>query len=63
MLKDRVQPDIVFLDNAKGDMAKKYLDLMKPDFMDEECPKGGKHKPILMNDNYQFKCEKCGKLE
>lgn len=35
----------------------------KIDFMDEVCPKGGKHKPILMNDNYQFKCEKCGKEE
>lgn len=35
----------------------------KPDFMDEECPKGGHHKPVLMNDNYQFKCSKCDKKE
>lgn len=51
------------IDEAIAEIRKDLDKQEEIDFMDEDCSKGGHHKPILVNDNYQFKCEKCGKIE
>lgn len=41
----------------------KLEEILKEEFFDKPCPKGGNHIPELIGDTFKFRCIKCKQKE